>query len=66
MMNAEEKAAQEILAKYPQAIKITEENLEVGDVVCNHPRVPCIFITEEIYDQSKQILQGAYIVAKTQ
>lgn len=65
-MNEQEKAALEILARYPQAIKVTEENLEVGDVVCNHPRVPCIFITEEIHGQAKQILQGAYIIAKTQ
>ncbi len=39
-----------ILAKYPHAIKATKDNLKVGDVLCNHADVPCVYLDQDRYN----------------
>lgn len=56
-----------LLAKYPQAIKTTTENVSIGDVICNHPDVPCVVVDEKVYKNitgMKNPLEHHWTIAK--
>ncbi|MDA0146457.1 hypothetical protein OCT63_19710 [Vibrio sp. RW] len=68
-MRAIELANTQILMMYPNAQRITSaEQVSVGDVVMNHPKIPAIYVTKEILEHKKN--QGDdwslfFIIAKT-
>lgn len=57
-----------VIAKYPQSIRARANNINIGDVICTHVDVPCIYITEQIYEsltKNPDLLEGFWIVART-
>ncbi len=68
-MTASELANTQILMMYPHAQRITSiDQVSVGDVVMNHPKIPAIYVTKEILEHKKNQgddLSFFFIIAKT-
>ncbi|MEZ9701564.1 hypothetical protein AB4455_06505 [Vibrio sp. 10N.261.46.E12] len=64
-MNAHENSVKALLEMYPQAIKATKENVELGDVICNHIKCGCLVVTKEMMSIPEQNYDFFYIVGKT-
>jgi hypothetical protein len=68
-MNPSEQANLQILMMYPQAQRITsKEQVSVGDVVINHPKIPAIFVTKEMLEHKNNephSWEHFFIIAKT-
>ena len=64
-MTAHEKSVKELLEVYPNAIKANKENVELGDVICNHLKCGCLVVTKEMMSFPGQDYDFFYIVGKT-
>ncbi|MCQ1058383.1 hypothetical protein LRP52_23980 [Photobacterium sp. ZSDE20] len=69
-----QKCIDAILAVYPKAVRATANNIQVGDVLVNHIKVPALLITNEILSSDVMSLESLidsltnspfYIVART-
>jgi len=63
--HSQEQIRKDILAIYPKAIPAKSDNVEIGDVLCNHVKVDCLVVTEEMLNQGFSDFSFFYIVGKT-
>ncbi len=65
VLSPHEASVAELLRLYPYARKATRNNVELGDIICNHANIPCIIVTEEMIARGHLDVDFFYIVGKT-
>lgn len=61
----QEQSVKDIFKTYPKAVKVTEANVKVGDIIVNHMTCGCLVVTEDMLGDSL-LVEWFYKVGETQ
>ena len=61
----QQRAEADVKTVYPNAVKAEKDKLEVGHILCNSSRVPCLIVTEEMLARDELNIDFFFIVGHT-
>lgn len=61
----QQRAEADVKTIYPNAVKAEKDKLEVGHILCNGSRVPCLIVTEEMVSMAELNIDFLFIVGHT-